>query len=114
MLPEPQASEARRVNHPVLMDSREKDIHLGVIAGHLTRVAGERRQHQLALLTQGYDMACDSLNEKGVKHYADIIKKYCHTKDATVKTLPPLSFPHLSPPRQKDINRTRNVKWRMS
>lgn len=114
MLPEPQASEARRVNHPVLMDSRDKGINLGVVAVHSTRVADERRQHQVTLLTQGYDMACDSLNTKGLIHYAAIIKKYCHTKDATVKTLPPLSFPHLSPPRQKDIDRTRNVKWRTS
>jgi NitT/TauT family transport system substrate-binding protein len=114
LLPEPQASEARRINHPVLMDSREKGIHLGVIAAHTTRLADERRQQQINLLTQGYDIACDSINTYGLAHYSAIIKKYCHVKNATVKALPPLSYPHLSPPRQRDIDRTRNVKWRTS
>lgn len=114
MLPEPQASSARHYNHPVLMDSQEKDIRLGVIAAHNRRIADTRRQQQLSLLIKGYEMACDSLNEKGLQHYASIIKKYCHANEATVKTLPRLTFPHLAPPRQKDIDRTKNAKWRTS
>lgn len=114
MLTEPQATAARRGNYPVLMDSRNKDIRLGVLAAHDTRVSDQRRKAQLSLLIKGYEMACDSLNEKGFAPYASIIKKYCHSNDATVKSLPRLEFPHLTPPRQKDINLTKNVKWRTS
>lgn len=114
MLTEPQASRARHGNHPVLMDSRDKDIRLGVIATDDRRISDTRRQQQLSLLIKGYEMACDSLNEKGLNHYSSIIKKYCHANDATVKELPHLTFPHLTPPRQKDIDRTKNVNWRTS
>lgn len=114
MLPEPQASLARHNNHPVLMDSRDKDIRLGVIAANSSRIADARRQQQLSLLIKGYEMACDSLNEKGLEHYAFIIKKYCRANDVTVKALPSITFPHLAPPRQKDIDRTKSAKWRTS
>ena len=114
MLPEPQASCARHNNHPVLMDSRDKDIRLGVIAANSHRIADARRQQQLSLLIKGYDMACDSLNEKGLKHYGFIIKKYCRANETTVKALPSITFPHLAPPRQKDIDRTKSPKWRTS
>ena len=114
MLPEPQASWARHNNHPVLMDSRDKDIRLGVIAANSRRTADTRRQQQLSLLIKGYEMACDSLNEKGLEHYAFIIKKYCRANDATVKALPRITFPHLAHPRQKDIGRTKGVIWRTS
>ncbi|MBR6978298.1 MAG: ABC transporter substrate-binding protein [Prevotella sp.] len=114
MLTEPQASWARHYNHPVLMDSRDKDIRLGVIAAHKNRIADDRRQKQLSLLIKGYEMACDSLNEKGLEHYAFIIKKYCRANESTVKELPRITFPHLAQPRQKDIDRTKSVNWRTS
>ena len=114
MLTEPQASWARHNNHPVLMDSRDKDIRLGVIAAHKNRIADTRRQKQLSLLIKGYEMACDSLNEKGLEHYAFIIKKYCRANESTVKELPRITFPHLAQPRQKDIDRTKSVNWRTS
>ena len=114
MLTEPQASWARHYNHPVLMDSRDKDIRLGVIAAHKNRIADTRRQKQLSLLIKGYEMACDSLNEKGLEHYAFIIKKYCRANESTVKELPRITFPHLAQPRQKDIDRTKSVNWRTS
>ena len=114
MLTEPQASWARHYNHPVLMDSRDKDIRLGVIAAHKNRIADDRRQKQLSLLIKGYEMACDSLNEKGLEHYVFIIKKYCRANESTVKELPRITFPHLAQPRKKDIDRTKSVNWRTS
>jgi NitT/TauT family transport system substrate-binding protein len=59
-------------------------------------------------------MAVDSINEKGLSHYAPVIMEYCKVDEATVKSLPKLHFWHTTPPRAKDLNRTTNVKWRTS
>lgn len=114
MLTEPQATTARNDKHPVLMDSRHKDIRLGVIAYRKDMVADSYRKGQYDKFVEAYNRACDSINERGLAHYADIIMARCHTDKATVKALPQLQFPHATPPRPKDIERTKNVKWRTS
>ena len=111
MLTEPQATTARLAGNPVLMDSRQKGIYPGafIAAGRLN---DEHRRTQLGLFTKVYNMACDSINENGILHYTDIIKKYCQTDDATVKALPKIVFHHAAPPNNSDLQRTKNVKWR--
>ena len=114
MLPEPQASAARAVGNHVLMDSRHKDIRLGVIAIHSRRTSDSRRQEQLKKMRQAYDQACDSINTRGLSHYSRLIKECCHVDDGALKSLPKITFEHMTPPREKDIARTRNVRWRTS
>lgn len=112
LLTEPQATMARLQKHRVAMDSQDKNIWLGVLAARSSRIADDYRQKQMGLFKQAYNQACDSIAQKGLQHYAGIIKMYCHVDDATVRVLPNLPFPHMEAPRQRDIDRTRNVIWR--
>ena len=112
MLPEPQATKARLNKHVVLLDSRDKDICLGVIASRGPLRNDPFRHEQIEKFTQGYNIACDSINTHGIQHYRNVIETCCKTDAATVRQLPQLTYHHVSPPRQKDIDRTKNVKWR--
>lgn len=64
LLPEPQATTARLYKNPVLMDSRDKDMWLGVIAFRKKDMKDERRKQQLDVFMKGYNAACDSINKK--------------------------------------------------
>lgn len=112
MLTEPQATTARINKHVVLFDSRNKDIRLGVIASRGALNNDPYRKEQREQMIKGYNLACDSINERGLQHYKDLIVKCCNTDAGTVKQLPRLTYHHVSPPRQKDIDKTKNVKWR--
>lgn len=113
LLTEPQATAARVVmkdigaKNPVLMDSREKGVHWGVIAFRSKALEEKRRQEQLSLFLKAYDRACDSINENGMVKNADIIKKYCGSDDKTIKALPTLKFSHATPPLEKDIEKAK-------
>ena len=106
-LPEPQATTARLAKHPVMMDTKQKDIRLGVIAFREKALKDKRRQQQLNAFVKAYNRACDSINHYGLKEYADLIKKYCHTDDKTVEALPKMTFPHAAPPRAVDLERAK-------
>lgn len=112
LLPEPQATTARIENHPIHMDSRGRDLRLGAVVVRNTVYTDEHRKKQLDAFKIAYDQACDSINQYGLRHYTGIIKQYCQTDDRTVAALPKLTFSHITPPREKDINKTKNVKWR--
>lgn len=103
LLPEPQATTARLYKNPVLMDSRDKDMWLGVIAFRKKDMKDERRKQQLDVFMKGYNAACDSINKNGLKHYARTIEKYCGTDEKTVNALHKIKFRHAEAPRQKDI-----------
>lgn len=104
LLPEPQATIARMYKNPVLMDSRDKDMSLGVIAFRKKSMADKRRQQQLKVFIDGYNAACDSINKKGLKHYASTIRKYYKIDDKTIDALPKMKFERAKAPRQKDID----------
>ncbi len=112
MLPEPQATTARIDKHTLHMDSRGRDLRLGAFVVRDEPLSDPRRRQQLEAFKKAYDLACDSINRHGLKHYVDVIKKYCHTDDRTVAALPTISFSHISAPRQTDLDKTKNVKWR--
>lgn len=102
---EPQATAARIQKHPVLMDSRKKDLWMGAIVFKEKAIADKRRQKQLTAFIKAYNEACDSINQRGMTFYGDIIKKYTKADDRTVKALPVLKFEHAKAPRQKDLYR---------
>ena len=102
---EPQATAARIQKHPVLMDSRKKDLRMGAIVFKEKVIADKRRQKQLTAFIKAYNEACDSINQRGMAFYGDIIKKYTKADDRTVKALPVLKFEHAKAPRQKDLDR---------
>lgn len=107
MLPEPQATTARLFKNPVLMDSRDKNIHLGVIAFREKALANKDRQKQLETFVTIYNKVCDSINLRGTTHYARIIAKYMAVDDKTIKALPKLQYQHAAPPRPADVARAR-------
>jgi NitT/TauT family transport system substrate-binding protein len=102
---EPQATAARIQKHPVLMDSRKKDLWMGAIVFKEKAIADKRRQKQLTAFIKAYNEACDSINQRGMAFYGDIIKKYTKADDRTVRALPVLKFEHAMAPRQKDLDR---------
>lgn len=107
LLTEPQATSARLFKHIVLMDSRDKDIRLGVLAFREKALKDKNRQAQLDSFVKIYNQICDSINKYGVGHYHGIIKKYMHVDDRTIKALPKLQFQHAVPPRKKDVARAK-------
>ncbi len=109
LLPEPQATKARMYKHPVLMDSRDKDMYFGVIAFNSNEMKDKRRQQQFDIFIAGYNAACDSINKLGIKHYSSTLKKHYKLDDKTINALPKLKFQHAKAPRPKDID-TAN-KW---
>jgi NitT/TauT family transport system substrate-binding protein len=107
LLAEPQATRARLFKHLILMDSRDKDIRLGVIAFREKALAQKGRQAQLDTFIKVYNNVCDSINKHGVAHYHNTIKKYMHVDDKVVKALPKFHFQHATAPREKDVTRAK-------
>ena len=58
----------------------------------------------LPAFVKAYDRACDSLNIRGIQHYADLLKTHFQLNDAAVKALPKTAFAKMSPVREKDRN----------
>jgi NitT/TauT family transport system substrate-binding protein len=100
---EPQATTARIHGNPMLMDSRDKNVHMGVIAFREKGLKDKRRQQQLKTFIKVYNMAVDSINKNGFQHYATIIAKYMGADGKTIKALPQMKFSHVTPPRTHDI-----------
>lgn len=103
LLTEPQSTTAELFKNPVLMDSRDKNLHFGVIAFREAALKDKRRQEQVKSFLKVYDMACDSINHYGLSHYANVIKKYTNADNKTIQALPKLKFAHAAQPRQHDV-----------
>lgn len=109
-LPEPHATLARTAKHPVLADSRKTGLKMGVVAFREEAAADTARQRQIAAFLKAYDMACDSLNAHGVRHYAFLLEKYAALHKRYHTLLPEdIRFAKASAPRQEDIDVA--VKW---
>lgn len=104
LLTEPQATKARSEGHVVLMDSRKKNLHLGVFAFRQKGLRQPNRGEQMKKFIKAYNMAVDSINKNGVQPYASIIQKYCYADAKTIKNLPRLTFSKAEAPRQHDVN----------
>lgn len=102
-LTEPQATMARMAGNKVLMDSRDKDVCLGVFAFREKDMKDNHRKKQLDLFVKAYNMAVDSINKNGLASYSDILKKYCSIERHVVSKLPKQKFRHAMPPRNQDL-----------
>lgn len=107
-LPEPWATTARLYQNPVLMDSRDKDIRLGVVAFRNQAMTDARRKKQLNAFVKGYNQACDSINKNGVAYYEKVIYQYCKADSRTIQALPKQHYSHAAAPRQKDVERAKS------
>ena len=105
LLPEPWATAARNRNAYVLMDTRKQDIRMGVVAFN-QRAATNR---QITAFQKAYNMACDTINERGLKAFATLIEQRCGMRRRTVDSLKNITFSPAAAPRDKD--RQMALKW---
>ena len=102
---EPQATAARLLKNPVVMDSRQLDVQLGVMVFREKEMQRQARSQQQQAFLKGYNAACDSLNRYGIHHYRDIIVRYCGVTEQVADSLPDhFHFPHAAGPRQQDMD----------
>lgn len=110
LLTEPQLTQALLQKHHVLFDTRKLDMQMGVIVEDSVKMSHPDRQRQREVLVKGYNMACDSLNHYGVRHYGDIIRKYYKLSEQALRQLPDtLKYEHVQAPREKDV--TKAKQW---
>lgn len=108
LLPEPQATAARLLDSQTLYDTRRDSLFMGVLAVSEVAMADTLRKQQMEALLKAYDQACDSLNERGMAAYKDIVAQQCKVKAQVADSLPQdLTFRHAAAPRQKDIDRAK-------
>lgn len=91
-LPEPQATTAREHGHTVLWDTEKHNLWLGRVVFRDKALGDARMKKQIDVFKQAYNMACDSLNQRGVSAYADLVVKYCQTDQKTLDALPKVKF----------------------
>lgn len=91
-LPEPQATTAREHGHTVLWDTEKHNLWLGRVVFRDKALGDARVKKQIDVFKQAYNMACDSLNQRGVSAYADLLIKYCQTDQKTLDALPKVKF----------------------
>ena len=91
-LPEPQATTAREHGHTVLWDTEKHNLWLGRVVFRDKALGDARMKKQIDVFKQAYNMACDSLNQRGVAAYADLVVKYCQTDQKTLDALPKVKF----------------------
>ena len=91
-LTEPQLTSAKLHKPPVLMDSRSRNLNLGVLAIREQAFADKNRSKQYAAFIKAYNAACDSINKYGMANYSHIIRKYTGADDKTIKALPKLTY----------------------
>ena len=105
LLPEPQATQARRAGGNVIMDTRQQqDVRYGVLAFVDHRIASTEKKRLLEGMMAAYNEACDSINKSGLKAYGDVVMRHCNVKAETVGSLPDdFRYNHAASPRQKDI-----------
>ena len=91
-LPEPQATTAREHGHTVLWNTEKHNLWLGRVVFRDKALGDARVKKQIDVFKQAYNMACDSLNQRGVSAYADLLIKYCQTDQKTLDALPKVKF----------------------
>lgn len=103
-LPEPQATQARLMKNPVIMDSRSVKLQLGVLAFREQEMRRQARGKQLALFTQAYNQACDSISKYGIAYYRNILIERYKVKLQLVDSIPQdIRYAHAHGPRQQDV-----------
>ena len=108
-LPEPQATAARQMKHVALWQTEKNDVRLGVVAFREKAMKDKRIRAQIDGFMKAYNVACDSLNQRGVSPYADVVEKYCGVGKKVVEDLPKQKFLKSTAPRENDVELAR--KW---
>ena len=61
----------------MLWDTEKHNLWLGRVVFRDKALGDARVKKQIDVFKQAYNMACDSLNQRGVAAYADLLMKYC-------------------------------------
>lgn len=93
VLTEPQATTARLYKNPVLMDSREKGLDMGVVVFSEKALKDDRRKQQFEKFLKSYNIAVEKINKQGIKNYGELIKKYTNADSKTINALASYKFP---------------------
>ena len=110
LLPEPQATVARLLDANAIYDSSRDSLRLGVVAFSEKSVDKPQLKDKMDAFIRAYDVACDSIKERGLSHYRDLIARWCHVRPEiadSVEQQHNMNFPHASPPRQADIDKVK-------
>ena len=91
----------------VLLDTRTLDLKMGAIVVQSKGMDDKTRKKQMRAFLRGYNDACDSINQFGVQHYKDVIRKRYKVSEQALKQLPNLKYSHAVAPREKDIEAAR-------
>lgn len=105
LLPEPQATLGHRANTSLLFDTRQAGIRMGVI------VAKDKSldNNEISVFQKVYNEACDSINERGLHNYSQLLEDYYGLTEADIDSLPgDLKFSHTTAPFSSDVNRAKN------
>lgn len=101
---EPYATAAHALKHSSVLDTRQLDLQLGVLAFREMEMRRQARSQQLQLFVKAYNQACDSINRYGVRRYTDLIAEYSQLRPEWLDSLPKnLKFEHAQGPRQRDV-----------
>lgn len=107
LLPEPHATRARLLNNKVMLDSREMDVRLGVLAFRATKdsvICGQIDKFIIA-----FKQACDTIDKYGLSRYSKIISDYCGIEEAVVDSISKdIKFATEQNPRTVDVERVKN------
>lgn len=107
LLPEPQATKARLMNNKVLIDSREMDVRLGVLA--FCPPKDSLISEQIDKFLVAYKQACDTIDKYGLSRYSNIISDYCGIERTVVDSISKeLKFATEQNPRKVDVERVKN------
>ena len=104
---EPQYTQAMLRKPRVLLDTRTLDLKMGAIVVQSKGMDDKTRKKQMRAFLRGYNEACDSINQFGVQHYKDVIRKRYKVSEQALKQLPNLKYSHAVVPREKDIEAAR-------
>ena len=109
LLPEPQASAARKSGARQLYDSRQSDLCLGVMVFTQKAMADSMRHQQIETLLHVYATVCDTLTATGLKPYKPLIASRCRLNISDLDSLClDMTYPTVQEPRQVDIDRAKS------
>ncbi len=109
-LTEPQATMARLMKHHIVLDTRDFNWRMGVIAFREKEMRRDKRAKQLAQFIKAYNQACDSINKYGIARYKDVLRQRFKLEKEQVDSLPKdIKYTHAKGPRQNDVEVV--TKW---
>lgn len=110
-LTEPQATQAKLAGMKLLVDNSKEASRMGAIVYHENPMDDlTKRARQMDAFKEAYNKACQLINEKGIPHFAPLLKKYMGLDEKTINALPKLRFNGITTPRSEDVRRAKDFR----